>query len=281
MKRIFLGCLFLLSLFGCTHRKVVRPAGREQWPFDEHVFRGTCALAEALAKDDRTAWRSTDSIMAEKPIRLDSLDKTWFVDARDDTRYVFYGRYSEEDDTYYPKYAFIAGGSGEVKRIPPVADERARRVARAICTGTTFFESLVDSMRLHVDYNHYIRKNGDGSYAVWFFPAGYGNYCAHGFDVYLTVDSTGSTVTGHTIVGKFLRYFEIDKKHRTVELDNTYDATPSLGNVFFTIMNRERFDRIVIYNSRSTSSMVYSPEKQEWEWVHKGKESGVRSQESE
>ena len=123
-------------------------------------------------------------------------------------------------------------------------------------------------MQLEVDYNHYIRKNGDGSYAMWFFPAGYGNYCAHGFDVYLTVDSAGSTVVNHTIVGKYLRYFEIDKKEQRIELDNTYDAVPSLGNVFFTIMNRERFDRIVILNSGSTSSMVYSPDKHEWEWVH-------------
>ncbi|MBN1306824.1 MAG: hypothetical protein JXA18_02830 [Chitinispirillaceae bacterium] len=273
MKRFFLGCIVMFSLFGCSHRKMFTRGGVEPpFPFDREAFERTCALADALARDDLAAWRSTDSIMAEKPLLLDSLDQTWFVDERDGRRYVFYGRYSAKDDSYRLKYAFMAEQDGDLQKIPAVTDERALQFARAVTAGKQFFQALVDSMQLDVDYNHYIRRNGDGSYKMWFFPAGYGNYCAHGVDIYLTLDRMGSTVTGRHIVGNYLRYFELDKKMRTVELDNTYDSMPSLGNVFFTIMNRERFERIIILNSQSTSAMTYSPEKKEWVWVHRRRE---------
>ena len=275
MKRIFLGCIVMFSLFGCSLRKMFTQADVEPPPpFDMEAFERTCALADILVHDDMVAWHSTDFIMAEKPLLLDSLDQTWFVDQRNDRRYVFYGKYSAKDDTYHPKYAFMTEEGGGVQKIHAVVNERVLQFARAVTTGKQFFQMLIDSMQLNVDYNHYIRKNSNGSYVMWFFPAGYGNYCAHGVDFYIIIDQTGSTVTHHKIVGNYLRYFELDKKARTVELDNTYDSIPSLGNVFFTIMNKEHFDKIIILNSQSMSTITYSPEKKEWVWVHERLEQG-------
>ncbi|MBN1578883.1 MAG: hypothetical protein JW913_20145 [Chitinispirillaceae bacterium] len=269
MERVFISCFLMFALFGCSHRKVLTlPAIEPPPPFDMKAFERTCTLADALARDDLAAWRSTDSIMAEKPLLLDSLDQTWFVDDRSGKRYVFYGRYSVNNDTFHPKYAFVTEEDGDLLKIPAVVDERVLQFARAVTTGKKHFQAIIDSMQLNVDYNHYIRKSDDGSYAMWFFPAGYGNYCAHGVDIYLTINPSGSLVTGHNIVGNYLRYFELDKKTQTVELDNTYDSMPSLGNVFFAIRNRERFDSIVILNGQSTSTMTYSPERKKWVWVH-------------
>jgi hypothetical protein len=272
MKRFLFCCICTILFADCAHLKAYftrRPAA-EPPPsfFDMAAFDRTCVLADALAHDDIAAWRSTDSIMAEKPILLDSLDRTWFVDVRDGVRYVFYGRYTAEDSAYHVKYAYMEEQDGRLQRIPAVADERAGRFARAVSTGERFFRTCIDSMRLNVDYNHYIRENGDGSYGMWFFPSGYGNYCAHGVDFHIVIDPTGHTVTDHAVTGGYLRYFELNKKTQTVELDNTYDSIPSLGNVFFALVNRERFDSIVIVNRGSTSTVKYSPEKREWEWVH-------------
>ena len=262
---VYLG--ITVTIFSCSPRKVVRGVDDTTSAFDPDAFARTCALAEDFTLDDRLAWRSTDSIMAEKPMRLDSLDQTWFVDKRGAARYVFYGRYFSGSVDYRVKYVFRSDTPGTVVRLPGAADSRAVRFARAVSAANAVFRHLVDSMQVNVDYNHYIRENVDGTFSIWFFPAGYGTYCAHGLDFHLSVDSSGSAVTGQEVVGAYLRYFEIDKREQTVELDNTYAATPSLGNVFFVLMNRDRFDRIVIFNSRSTSTMVYSKEKGAWEWV--------------
>jgi hypothetical protein len=269
MKLFFLGCILTLSLLSCTPRSVsTLPPAAPQPPFDLAAFERTCALADALARDDRVAWQSSDSISAEKPHRLDSLDRAWFVDDRDGKRYAFYGRYLKDNDVYRLKYAFMADGRGDLHRIPIEVDGRTLAFARAVSVGTAAFKSIDDSLQLGVEYNHYIRKNSDGSYSMWFFPAGYGTYCAHGLDVAMVIDATGATVISHKIIGQYLRYFELDRKAQTIELDNTYTTMPSLGNIFFTIMNREHFDKIVINNSQSTSTMVRSPDTKEWSWVH-------------
>ncbi len=273
MSFILIYSLLFLLFAGCASWNAIQKAIDIERPlFDMRAFESACKLAESLAEDDLAAWRSTDSIMAAKPLRLDSLDKVWFVDLRDDKRYVFYGRYSEEDDEYYPKYAFIFEKNGEIRRISSFADLRTRRIARAVFSGLAFFESLADSMQLDVEYNHYIRKNGDGSYSMWFFPAGYENYCAHGLDIHITVDSTGEEVIGSAVVGRFLRYFELGDRHRTIELDNSYDSIPSLGNIFFAIINRRNFDNIVIVNSKSVSRLIYMPEDDAWKWLHECRE---------
>lgn len=267
-----LTCLLIIAgtLSTCTSRKSLRHSDEASSIFDSTVFVHTCALAEEFAIDDRLAWLSTDSILAEKPMLLDSLDQTWFVDKRDKARYVFYGRYFSGSGEYRPKYIFRSDTPGIVVKISPdVTDERTVRFARAIYTAGINFRFLVDSMQVNVDYNHFIRENSDKSFSIWYFPAGYGTYCAHGLDFHFTVDPSGGSVTGYEIIGECLRYFEIDKRDQPVELDNTYGATPSLGNVFFVLQNRHRFDRIAIRNSQSTSTMVYSAEKKAWEWVRR------------
>jgi hypothetical protein len=272
IEMLKLGCSLVLPVLftSCTSR-ALRTGGAADEPsavFDSTEFSRTCFLAEDFVLDDRLAWSSTDSIMAEKPMLLDSLDQTWFVDKRSTMRLVFYGRYFPESGEYRPKYVFKADSSGALRRARTGVDGRAIQFARAVSTAAAEFRRMVDSMQVNVDYNHYIRRNADSSFSVWFFPAGYGNYCAQGLDFVLAVDQTGSTVTGRVVTGKYLHYFEIDKRQQTVELDNTYAATPSIGNVFFVLNNRDRFDRIVINNSGSTSAMVYSADRKVWEWVH-------------
>lgn len=272
LKILCIACSFLIValLFSCASRKIVQQPADSSDYFDTTAFQRTCALAEEFALDDRLAWLSTDSIMAEKPMLLDSLDRTWFVDKRENARYAFYGRYFAGSGEYRPKYIFRSDTPGTVVKISTdVTDARTVRFARAVSTANASFRHLVDSMQVNVDYNHYIRENGDKSFSVWFFPAGYGTYCAHGLDFRLGIDPSGSAVTGHEAIGTCLRYFEIDKRDQAVVLDNTYAATPSLGNVFFVLRNRDRFDRIVIRNSTSKSTMVFSPEKNAWEWVRK------------
>lgn len=236
-------------------------------PFDREEFYRRYRLAEQLAEDDRVAWWTSDSIAAHKPVRLDSLDQNWFIIEKGDSRYAYYGRFSTEEKRYYPKYAFIAGRDGSISTLsPPVTDSEIDACAHAVHTGTEFFQSLLDSMQLDVSYNHYIKTGKDGTYRMWFFPAGYGNYCAHGLDVHVIIAPSGDKVIRHTVNGRFLRYFELDDRSQTVELDNTYDSIPTVGNLFFVFVNCRNFNRITIKNMNSTSTAVHRPEKNELEW---------------
>ena len=270
-------CLMFIQLFfSCTplgfFHKTVLQKRNDDIPSE---FGRRCELAGELVQDDRMAWSTSDTIAAEKPMLLDTTDQTWFVYLLNNRRFAYYGRFSPEDDQYYPKYAFIKNLHGMVERLPPSVDDTTLSYARAVHTGSVFFTALIDSLQQDISFNHYIRRLPDNSYTVWFFPAGYDDYFAHGLDIKLSIDSTGTSVTDYKISGRFPRYFEITQKDRTIELDNSYDSIPSLGNLFFMYMNREHFRKIVIINTASTSTMVYKPDKNEWVWVHTPKQQTI------
>ncbi|MCX7726555.1 MAG: hypothetical protein N2053_06870 [Chitinispirillaceae bacterium] len=261
---------FLLFCFCIPKKTVITKEKESEFIFDIEEFAKRCSIAVELSIDDMVAWRTSDSIILQKPFLLDTSDQTWFVDKRGNKRYVFYGRYSYEDGRYYPKYAFVYEEGGEIYRLNNLeVDERTNKIARAVTTGRIFFNRLLDSIELEgVEYNHYIRKLTDSSYSMWFFPAGYGNYTAHGFDFYLSIDSSGSTILSSKIIGQYLRYFELDKKEQIIELNNTYDSIPVVGNLFFALINKDNFKKIIIVNAKSFTHLIYSPDKKELKWVH-------------
>jgi hypothetical protein len=261
-----------LLLFSCSmYSRFSRQSIGQNAARQNEAFSRSRQIAEELLKDDRIAWLSTDSILAEKSSLLDSLDRTWFVYKEDNRWFAYYGRYSDTDDTYFPKYAFVSEDGATLEKIPAVAGKTATLYAKAVTAGTNYYKTIVDSLQLDIHYNHYIRKSGDGWFTMWFFPAGYGNYCAQGIETRISIDPSAEKVTGHRVTGTLLRYFELDKKQQTVELDNTYDTIPSLGNIFFLLQNRDHFASIRIINKNSVSTMVRNPDSGEWAWVRKPK----------
>jgi len=235
---------------------------------DLEAFNRNLHIAEELATDDKIAWISTDSILAERISLLDSLDSTWFVCKADNKHYAYYGRYSAEEQQYYPKYVFVSTDDSTISKIPPEPDSTTSFYAKMVTTGTRYFKTIVDSLQLDIHYNHYIRKAPGGRCIMWFFPAGYANYCAQGIEIRLTIDSASGELSGYNVDGALLRYFELDKKAKPVELDNSWSDTPSVGNIFFVLRNYNNFNDMKIINRNSISRMVYAPEKNKWIWEH-------------
>ena len=270
-KLVFIGTLAAVLLSSCaSHRKLGEAAFEKKSIVDPEVFSRNLQLAEELASDDVIAWISTDSILADKSSRLDSLDQTWFVYKEADRRYAYYGRYAPGEGVYHPKYAFVSTDGATITSIPAVPPRpEATGYAWMIHIGSNFFSRIVDSLQLDIHYNHYIRKNSEEkNYTLWFLPAGYGDYSAQGIEVRITIDAAAGRVDGYEIRGSLLRYFELDKKSQRIELDNTYDDTPTLGNLFFALRNRDRFYSIKILNKNSVTSLVYSAETGTWDWIH-------------
>jgi len=270
MKYLCCAIAFSFLLFSCSPRVVSHRGATSgvSEPFDMDAFGRRLALASELAVDDRFAWESSDSIIFSKPFVLDSTDKTWFIDRRAEGRLAFYGRYDTQNNAYIVNSAFLYDSSGVVRRMAPDADERARTVARMVSMGTRRFEEINDSLGLGVEYNHYIRRNASGFWTMWFFPAGYDNYCAHGLDIRITIDPTGNHITECSIEGSYLRYFELQGKAQKVELDNGFDSMPSLGNLFFTCINRQNFDTISIINRGSVSRLIFRQDFGDRVWEH-------------
>ena len=264
-----IGCAGI-ALTSCSfHTRLVQQKMEEQTGIDPEAFDRNLHIAEELAGDDRIAWMSTDSILAERISLLDSLDSTWFVCKADNRSYAYYGRYVPEEEVYYPKYVFVSTSDSTIEKVPPDTGATATFFARMVAAGNNYFKRIVDSLQLDIHYNHYIRKAPGGRCIMWFFPAGYANYCAQGIEIRLTIDSASGEVSGYDVDGTLLRYFELDKKNKPVELDNRWSDIPSIGNIFFVLRNRDNFPDMKIINRSSISRLVYSPENEEWTWKHR------------
>jgi hypothetical protein len=269
MIKIIITSVILTTFFSCSQPNISTiPHSTVKMPFNMEEFNKRFDLAGDLALDDMVAWWTSDSIMAEKPNKLDSLDKTWFVYEEKGNRLAFYGRYNNEKGQYITKYSFSADKAGKVKRISNKISNKTLAYAQVVTTGESKLKEIMDSINIDIRYNHYIKRFENNFYEMWFLPAGAGNYCAYGLDIHMTIDSTRTRIKGYEIIGNGLRYFEFRDKPYKIELDNTYEIMPSVGNLFFMIMNRKYFERIIIVNKKSISSMVYSPDTKEWVWIH-------------
>lgn len=234
----------------------------------DETFSARCSLATALALDDRAAWWTSDSITAAPPINLDSLDNTWFVRTTDEKRLVFYGRYAPLTDTYTVKYAFEVANDSSITRLDLTVDTTTLEYARAVYTGIRRFQSILDSFMLDFKFNHYIRRNDDRTFSMWFLPAGIDNYCAYGLEIYLSINTAGTSILASEITGNELKYFEPKKHPEAIELDNTCDVVPSIGNIFFVITFGKHFKRITIKNKNSISMATLSSDNVSWQWMH-------------
>lgn len=268
---IFLKTVLFLGLLlsCCTLPKITRQhlsPVKKNIILHSEAFNRRVSLAEELVLDDQIAWITSDSLSALDTLLLDSLDETWFVVLFNDKRSVFYGRYDPETNRYLPKYAFSAYGTESPHRIPLEITEPIHIYARAVTTGVIHFKTILDSLGFDVSYNHYIRQNNDSTFTMWFFPAGYNNYCAQGLDVMLTISADGANVDNQIIYGKFIRYFELNTPEKNVNLKNTYDTLPSTGNLFFALNNRDYFNEISIICEDATYTTTFDLSDQHWIW---------------
>jgi hypothetical protein len=271
-SRMLLCCCFLpitVLFSSCTtHKNLVRQKVEKTTGIDLDSFNRNLRIAEELVNDDKIAWKSTDAILAERVSLIDSLDSTWFVCRADNRRYAYYGHYAADEEMYYPKYVFASSDDSIIEKVAPEANPEATFFAKMVTAGISHFKTIVDSLQLEIHYNHYIRKAPGGRCIMWFFPAGYGNYCAQGIEVRIHIDSASGAVTGHDVDGALLHYFELDKKSEPVKLDNTWSDTPSIGNIFFVLSNRENFTDMKILNRNSISRLIRSPDDDTWTWEH-------------
>jgi len=275
MKSVFIAVLAGLCCFQCTmpwRHALSGDATSDTFLFDKSIFDNRVFLARAFAEDDRAAWWSSDSISSHPPLLIDSLDDTWFVLEREGSRQIYYGRFSPLTSRYSPKYAFRLTEDRTIVVVPPETDSLVNLFAHAVYTGNRHFNHVLDSLMLDFKFNHYVRQNPDGSFALWYFPAGMGNYCGYGIEITLLISPTADSIMQTTITGNEFKYFELSDSLSALTLDNTFDDVPSVSNIFFTLMNIRYFSRISLINRHSVSTAFKSkffPDDLYWEHTAK------------
>ena len=262
-------CFAAVLLLCCSPPKITLqhslPDGKDI-TLDSEEFNRRIALAEELVQDDQIAWITSDSLSAKDTLLLDSMDQTWFVILDNKDRYVFYGRFDTATDQYLPKYAFSAHNDAVPEQMSLAVTEPVHEYARAVATGVAHLKTVLDSLGFDVSYNHYIRRNSDSSFTMWFFPAGYNKYCAQGLDIRVIVRANGRSIEKSTILGQFIRYFELNKPEQVVKLENPFDSFPSVGNLFFALNNRQHFDMVSIICTNATYTTFFDNSEERWIW---------------
>lgn len=269
MRLLLLFCLLCVASCSTPPDKRLLANASGSSEFDEAAFAQRCSLATSLMLDDSAAWKTSDYITSNFPATvLDSLDETWFVLPGNNSRTVFYGKYLSATSSYQPKFQFVVTPDAKIQHVPPALSSEILVYAKAVHTGTTQFKRLLDSLMLNFSFNHYIRKNTDSSFTMWFFPAGMDTYCPYGLEALLSIDQTGSIVKNIALTGNELKYFEVTKTLGSIVLDNTFETVPTVGNIFFILMFGKYFTSVEIQNTYYQTTVRWSPEHNAWLWTH-------------
>ncbi len=251
--------LFLLSLFYLLYLPLL--SGQVPRDFDVKAFNEKFAVARWLGDYDRTTWEALQSLRKEKGFREKMLSEGFehfcYQDA-DGVWHAVLGHFFFTYDTLHPERT----GRGT----PPSSSELQPYV-QALHTATERLKK--DHADLPVRMSRYIRKNPDGTFTVWFFPAPFQNDMAiYGGEFSYTLDPSGSRILESSgyYSGKF-KGFPLEKGLKEITLDYSDIDEPTLGGIFFVWQYKEFFDKIRLQTARSISTILHD-HSGGYYWVH-------------
>lgn len=252
MKRLVL--LLLLLSFAATQAQ----------KFDVADFNKKTAIAEWLVEYDLAAWWSTDSLMTKDRSRLAQLGKEWFC-FQDSTKawHAVYGKY--EDGKYDQVFHFLVRSATDVKEsAEKIAPEFLNAHAKALNKALDASREIRNSSRLR--FNHYIRKNDQGNFEVYIFPAFQPDATAvYGGEFIYEISPDNELIRDESYYQGQFRGF---KSNPDAEIWINYQELekPSLGSVFFAWYYKPYFAKIVIDNKESSSAPFNGGNG--WTWIH-------------
>ena len=223
--------------------------------FDTADFSAKVEVAEWLVAYDTVAWKTTDVLLKLDKAELARLGQEWFC--FQDKRGQWHAVYGKLENNKFELVAhFVVQSDEKISRTTDKVDEEFLVLhARALITARTKQkESIPADSPLH---NQYIKRNADKSFTVWILPAFQPNGMAvYGGEFIYTIDPSGEKVTKDEsyFQGNF-RAFNT-KPPREIWLNYREKEKPTLGAVFFVWYYKEYFTKIIIDNSKSTSTVI-------------------------
>ena len=251
-KRIFT-ILFILGFFKIQAQN-----------FDIRDFNEKTEIAEWLVNYDLAAWWSTDSLMTKEKSRIAQLGKEWFCfQDSSNTWHSVYGKY--ENEKYDQVFHFIVKSSSEVKEsTEKINQEFLNSHAKALNTAFKESKDIRDSSGLR--FNNYIRKNEDGNFDVYIFPAFQPDGTAvYGGEFIYEITPENKIIKNESYYQGQFRGFKSNPP-REIWLNYRELEKPSLGSVFFAWYYKPYFTKIFIDN-KETSTTPFKGD-YEWTWIH-------------
>lgn len=264
--------LFIASLFCCTALfALAQKAETKPFKFDKADFNKKLAIAKWLHQYDDFAWLTSDSAAAEHPDLYKRLGDEWFCYM--DNRNIWHGVYGDYENGKYDFVFHYQGNSKKIKQTPFPADTNLlSKYGKAIHISHIEFDEKIKPEAGKIHFNHYIKRNPDKTFTVWYLPAYQTNETAvYGGEYVYTVDSTGNNIISNENI--FLGHFTsilIDKHTSNITLDYSTIDKPTIGSIFFAWAYRQSFPGITIKNTTSMSglNLISSGKTESYVWEH-------------
>ena len=235
--------------------------------FDVKDFNRKFKTARWLNDYENVTWATTDYLAKQDPGKLKKIGRDWFCyQDRDSVWHAVYGSF---DGNRYDVVFFLRIDSTykvtEEQDIP----SQSFLVPYARAIETAYARLIRDHKDLQVQLSLYIRKNGDGTFSVWFFPSMLQNGMAvYGGEFSYLLDASGTKILSSSgyYTGKF-KGFPVENGPEEITLDYTDIDQPTLGGILFVWEYRKFFKKIMLETSRSISS-VLRDHTGEYYWIH-------------
>jgi hypothetical protein len=256
--------LFLLPALLLWQTLQAQPLPKD---FDVKDFNRKFATAKWLSDYESVNWVALDYLSRQDQSLLSDIGRDWFCyQDRDSLWHAVYGQF---DGNRYEVLFFLRIDTTfsvkEEKRLP--SQKFLLPYARAI--ETAYGRLLRDHRDLQVDLTHYIRKNDDGTFTVWFFPSMLQKGMAvYGGEFSYLIDPTGKKILSSSgyFAGKF-KGFPVENGPEEITLDYSDVDQPTLGGILFVWEYKEFFPKIRLETARSISS-VLKDHTGEYYWIH-------------
>ena len=268
LLRVTLGVFWLAQMLGCA--SLHQHHEQDILGFPVGPFLANEEIAIWLMKYDWVAWHSSDVVLTEDEDDVSRLGPEWFCLELDDRWHAIFGKYDSAKRDYQVVFHYEYSDDGEfIHSEVDVPQSTLNAYGRAIHrTGAQLPEDVTG---LPIRFNVYVRPLGDDELEVWYLPAvqSDGTLVYGGELRYVVVSADGEI---HTQELNYTNFFSAgvsggaggEKSLDIVREENEY---PSVGDIFFLLMNRNHFEDITIWN-RSFLTRLTGGDGELEVWLH-------------
>lgn len=227
--------------------------------FPAAAFDSVARVAEWLARYDQVAWETSALVTARvphlAPEQVDRIGAEWFCYERDSAWHAVYGRYDAARERYEVVLHYMGRPGGGFTESTTRPDSLlAARYGRALWMTRSRLPADVRDEGVQLTTS--VRARPDGTLDVWYLPAFQPDgWAVYGVELRYRVDSMARKVVDSTAVIGTLRGSLLDSTV-TIDIDNTRNAMPTVGQAFFATLYASRFAAIVIENRDFVSELV-------------------------
>jgi hypothetical protein len=233
--------------------------------FDITEFNKKFETARWLVEYDEVAWKTSDVVMEQDKAEVSKLGSEWFC--FQDSKKVWHAVYGKfENGKYDLVFHYLMDPARKITKTAEKIDQNfLNSYAKSLVTAKTSLSTKVSPNS--PNFNQYIRRNSDGTFDVWMFPAFQSDGTAvYGGEGIYRIDASGSKVVSDTsYFQKAFRGFKSEPP-REIWLNYAETEKPTLGAIFFVWYYKSYFTNIYIDNAKTTSTVVKNGN--EYVWVH-------------